>query len=220
MSRRPPVRLLIVDDHPVYRDGLAGLLARYPDVEVVGTGASGEDAIRLAGELSPDVVVMDLRMPGLDGVQATAAILAERPEVGVLVLTMFDDDELVHTALRAGARGYLLKESDDDQVLRAVLSIAAGETVLGPSATTRLLARGAPAPTAAFPQLSAREREVLGLLAAGLDNQQIAHRLFISHRTARNHVSNIFGKLGVAGRAQAIVVAREAGLGRDGEQLR
>jgi DNA-binding NarL/FixJ family response regulator len=218
VTPRQPVRLLIVDDHPVYRDGLAGLLTRYSDVQVVGTGATGEDAIRLVEELAPDVVIMDLRMPGLDGVQATAAILAARPEVGVLVLTMFDDDDLVHAALRAGARGYLLKESDDDQVLRAVLSVAAGETVLGPAAAGRLLTRAAdPAPsTGAFPQLSARELEVLDLVAAGLDNQQIAGRLFISHRTARNHVSNIFGKLGVAGRAQAIVAAREAGLGRDG----
>jgi DNA-binding NarL/FixJ family response regulator len=212
------VRLLIADDHPVYREGLARLLAGFAQVEVVATAADGDEAIRLTAELQPDVVVMDLRMPGTDGIQATRAITGTSPHIGVLLLTMFDDDDLVYAAIRAGALGYLLKEADDDEVLRAVLSVAAGEAIFGPALARRILghfADHAPAASAApFPQLTAREREVLDLVAAGLANQDLAARLHISHRTARNHVSNIFAKLHVADRAQAIVAAREAGLGR------
>jgi DNA-binding NarL/FixJ family response regulator len=216
-----PLRVLVCDDHPVYRDGLSMLLSSLEGLEVVGTAADGVEAVRRAGELQPDVVVMDLQMPGLNGIEATARMTAEHPHVAVLVLTMYDDDESVFAAMRAGARGYLLKGAAQDVIARAITSVAQGEAIFGPAVARRVAAYfsgAAPArsasPPEAFPQLTAREREVLDLLAAGRTNAQIAAALFLSPKTVRNNVSNVFAKLQVAGRSEAIVRARDAGLGR------
>ena len=212
-----PLRVLIADDHPVFRGGLSALLSTDPGVSVVGEAATGAEAVTLAADEQPDVVLMDLHMPDLDGVAATAEILQANPQIAVLVLTMFDDDNSVFAAMRAGARGYLLKGTNQADIVRAVHAVAAGGATFGPAVAQRMLdyfAHGQSQPAVAFPQLSDREREVLDLLAQGESNPRIASRLFISEKTVRNHVSNIFAKLAVADRAQAIVRAREAGLGR------
>ena len=213
--------VLLVDDHPVFRRGLRALLSAVPDIEVLAEGSDGEEAVRLALELRPDVVVMDLQMPGLDGVEATRRILAEAPEVGVLVLTMSEDEDSVFAAMRAGARGYLVKGADSPDVLRAIESVARGEAIFGPSVAGRILGYLTKPLDARdqqmFPDLTSREREVLSLLAAGVSNSQIAQRLALSPKTVRNHVSSIFSKLQVADRAEAIVRARRAGLGQDDE---
>ena len=214
-----PVRVLVCDDHPVYRDGLRMLLGSLPGLEVVGVAADGHEAVARAAELQPDVVVMDLQMPGLNGIEATARVTAEHPHVAVLVLTMYDDDDSVFAAMRAGALGYLLKGAAQDVIARAVASVASGEAVFGPAVARKVAAYfsgGAPATATveAFPQLTPREREVLDLLAAGRTNAQIASTLYLSQKTVRNNVSNIFAKLQVAGRAEAIIAARDAGLGR------
>ncbi|MFC5380407.1 response regulator [Aquipuribacter nitratireducens] len=216
------LRVLVVDDHPVYRDGLAALLATVEEVVVVGTAADGAAALDRARELAPDVVVMDVQMPVLDGVEATRRLTAESPSTGVVVLTMSEDDDTVFAALRAGARGYLLKGADADEVVQALRTVAAGGAVFGASLAVRIAeyfaGRAAPAPDAGtgdpFPHLTAREREVLDLVAAGRSNPQIAELLFLSPKTVRNCVSNVFAKLHVADRAEAIVRARDAGLGR------
>ncbi|WP_218009047.1 response regulator transcription factor [Herbidospora cretacea] len=207
-------RVLIADDHPVYRDGLRMLLASTGEVDVVGTAADGGEAVAKALDLRPDVVVMDLQMPVMDGVTATQRIVAELPQAGVLVLTMHDDDESVFSAMRAGARGYLVKGADQTEILRAVKAVAGGEVIFGPALASRVTRFFARLPAEPFPQLTAREREVLELIAAGLSNRQIAERLCLAPKTVRNNVSNVFAKLQVADRAQAIVQAREAGLGR------
>lgn len=211
------IRLLIADDHPVFRDGLRALLGTLPDCELIGEAANGDEAVALATSLQPDVVLMDLRMPGLDGIEATRRIVHTSPHIAVLVLTMFEDDESVFSAMRAGARGYLLKGADQSDILRAVRAVASGEAIFGASIARRLMdyfsapRPGLPAQT--FPELTEREREVLELIARGRANQEIANQLFLSPKTVRNHVSNIFSKLQVADRAQAIVRAREAGMG-------
>lgn len=211
-------RVLIADDHPVYRDGLRMLLASTGEVDVVATAADGREAVEKALGLRPEVVVMDLGMPIMDGVAATQRIVADTSEIGVLVLTMHDDDETVFAAMRAGARGYLVKGADQTEILRAIKAVASGEVIFGPalaSRVTRFFARLPAVPESEpFPQLTTREREVLELIAAGLSNRQIAERLFLAPKTVRNNVSNVFAKLQVADRAQAIVQAREAGLGR------
>ncbi|XRQ12752.1 response regulator [Actinomadura welshii] len=209
------IRVLITDDHPVFRQGLKGLLQAL-GVEVVGEAENGPEAVKLAAELQPDVVVMDLHMPGGNGIEATRTITRTSPRIGVLVLTMFRDDDSVFAAMRAGARGYLLKESGAEEIARAVRAVAAGEAIYGPEIARRVLTYFTDMPDprrAAFPELTDREREVLGLIAQGRSNAEIAGTLFLSQKTVRNHVSNIFMKLHVADRAQAIVVAREAGLG-------
>lgn len=213
-----PLRVLVADDHPLFRSGLRMALDHTDGMEVVGEAATGLEVVRLAEELCPDVVVMDLDLPELHGVEATRRVVTRCPTVGVLVLTMFGDDDSVFAAMRAGARGYLLKGSDQAEIVRAVRALAAGEALFGPSVAERIVEffsrprpAGAPPP---FPQLSAREREVLDLVAAGRSNQAIASRLVLSHKTVRNHLSNIFSKLQVADRSEAIVRAREAGLGR------
>ena len=211
------VRVLIADDHPVFRGGLRALLVTDPGVDVVGEAATGAEAVALAAGEKPDVVLMDLHMPDLDGVAATAEILQASPQIAVLVLTMFDDDNSVFAAMRAGARGYLLKGTNQADIVRAVHAVAAGGATFGPAIAQRMLdhfAHGQGQSAVAFPQLSDREREVLDLLAQGESNSRIGSRLFISEKTVRNHVSNIFTKLAVADRGQAIVRAREAGLGR------
>ncbi|HEU5043870.1 MAG TPA: response regulator transcription factor [Nocardioidaceae bacterium] len=214
------IRVVLVADHPVFRHGLTALLAAMPDIEVLAEGATGHDAVRLAAELRPDVVVMDLNMPELNGVEATRLVTAQHPEVGVLVLTMFEDDDSVFAAMRAGAQGYLVKGADGPEVLRAITSVAGGEAIFGPSVARRVLAY-LTRPLSVhdervFPDLTGREREVLELVATGLGNAAIAHRLSLSPKTVRNNVSSIFAKLQVADRAEAIVRARRAGLGLDG----
>jgi DNA-binding NarL/FixJ family response regulator len=213
-----PLRVLLADDHPVFRKGMRALLASLPAAEVVGEAADGEQAVQLAAECRPDVVVMDLNMPGVNGVEATRRIVTARPETGVLVLTMFEDDDSVFAAMRAGARGYLVKGSDTDEVIRAITAVGSGEAIFGPSVAQRILSF-LTRPLSAydqllFPELSGREREVLDLIAAGKANAAIAQQLFLSPKTVRNHVSSIFTKLQVADRSQAIVRARSAGLGQ------
>lgn len=209
------LRVLVVDDHPLFRFGLCAALAQRDDIEVVGEAAGGMAAIAAAEATAPDVVVMDLHLPDLGGVEATRAITNARPEVGVLVLTMFDDSESVFNAMRAGARGYLLKGAEPDELVRAVQAVARGEAIFGQSIAAQVLRyfNGLNASTVSFPELTAREREVLELIAGGRSNSEIAQVLSLSGKTVRNHVSIIFGKLRVADRAQAIVRAREAGLG-------
>ena len=208
------MRVLICDDHPVYRRGLRALLGELDDVDVVGEAATGEEAVALVEQTTPDVVMMDLHLPGVTGVEATRRILSRHPGVGVLVLTMFDDDRYLASALRAGARGYLVKGADHDEILRALTSVARGEVMLGRAVSSRLAtALGDPAAADAFPELTSREREVLELAAAGLSNQQVAARLFLSPKTVRNNVSAILAKLGAQTRAEAIARARDAGVG-------
>ncbi len=208
-----PVRVLVADDHPLFRSGLCAVLASTDGIEVVGEVSDGAEVVRLALEVCPSVVLMDLRMPELNGIDATRRIVAERPEIGILVLTMFEDDDSVFAAMRAGARGYLLKGSDEQEVLRAVRAVAAGEAIFGPAIAERLIAYLSTGSSNAFPQLTAREREVLGLIAQGRTNQAIANQLALNLKTVRNHVSNIFNKLRVADRAEAIAKAHDAGLG-------
>jgi DNA-binding NarL/FixJ family response regulator len=209
--------VLIADDHPVFRGGLRALLASMDGIEVVGDAASGEEAVTLAAELRPEVVVMDLHMPGMNGVEATRELAVRAPDVRVLILTMFEDDESVFAAMRAGASGYLLKDAEQDDVVRSIVAVARGDAVFGPAVAKRMRAAFASerGPVAPFPQLTPRETEILDLLAAGHDNTAIARRLGITSKTVRNSVSNIFLKLHVADRAQAIIRARDAGLGRD-----
>ncbi|GAA5059380.1 DNA-binding NarL/FixJ family response regulator [Thermocatellispora tengchongensis] len=209
------------DDRPVYRDGLRMLLDSTGQAEVVGTAADGEEAVAEAARLRPQVVVMDLRMPRLDGVRATERIVAGCPGTHVLLLTMHEDDESVFAAMLAGARGYLLKGAGQTEILRAITAVAGGEVIFGPALAeritryfARLAAAARPPREEPFPQLTAREREILDLIAAGLSNRLIAERLSLSPKTLRNNVSNVFAKLQVADRAQAIVQARQAGLGR------
>ena len=211
------VRVVIADDHPVFRGGLRALLSTDPDVEVVGEAASGAEAVAVTGAQRPDVVLMDLHMPDVDGVEATTQILRDNPDVAVLVLTMFDDDYSVFAAMRAGARGYVLKGTNQAQILHSIHAVSSGGAAFGPSVAKRMVDHftGA-APHAAgtpFPQLTEREREVLDLIAQGQSNQRIASRLSISEKTVRNNVSNIFTKLGVADRTEAALRARDAGLG-------
>ena len=212
------LKVVVADDHPVFRDGLQTTLADEADINVVAAVADGDAAVEAVLQEKPDVVLMDLRMPGVGGIEATARIANERPETAVVVLTMSDGDDSVFAALRAGARGYLLKEADADDILRAVRAVAAGEAVFGPRIADRVIAffsqaglRGAAATP--FPALTDREREVLDLVARGCDNPTIARRLFLSEKTVRNHVSACLTKLQVASRAEAVAMARDAGLG-------
>ncbi|MEO6998494.1 MAG: response regulator transcription factor [Terracoccus sp.] len=213
-----PTRIIVVDDHPMMRQGLRALVASVPDLEVVGEAGDGDAACREARLVRPDVVVMDLNMPGTNGIEATRAIVAAVPQTRVLVLTMFDDNESVFAAMRAGASGYLVKGAGQGEILRAIRSVAGGEAIFGASVARRMLdffATGGrrPADLPPFPELTEREREVLALIAAGHANHAIAQRLVISPKTVSNHISAIFAKLHVADRAEAIVRAREAGLG-------
>ncbi|MFQ5434172.1 MAG: response regulator [Anaerolineae bacterium] len=211
-----PIRILIADDHPVFRFGLRALLQAEPDTEVVGEATTGSEAVAQAASLQPDVVLMDLNMPELNGIEATRKIVTADTAVGVLVITMFDDDT-VFAAMKAGARGYLLKGAEGEETLRAIRAVANGEAIFSPAVAERMMAyfaRGErPSPTPAFSELTEREGEVLALIAQGLTNQAIADRLVLSQKTVRNHVSNIFSKLQVADRAEAIIRARDAGLG-------
>lgn len=212
-----PLRVLVADDHEAFRRGVVALLAATPTLEVVGLTEDGEAAVTLALDLQPDVVLMDLHMPRLNGIEATARIVASSPHIRVLVLTMMEDEDSVFAAVRAGARGYLLKGARRSEVVRAIEAVGSGEVIFGPGIAERVMsffgsARSRPAADA-FPDLTDRERVVLGLIAEGKENAEIARQLSLSVKTVRNHASNIFAKLQVAHRAQAIVLAREAGLG-------
>jgi DNA-binding NarL/FixJ family response regulator len=209
------IRVLIADDHPLVRQGLKAALAPVPEVEVVAEAATGQEAIREAVLHRPDVVVMDLQMPDLNGIDATRELARAVPTAAVLVLTMFDDDDWVFAAMRAGAHGYVLKGAEQQEIARAITAVAAGEAIFGPAIATRMLAYFATPPTTPtpFPELTAREREVLDLIAAGQTNHQIAEQLGLSAKTVANHISAIFAKLQVADRTQAILRARDAGLG-------
>jgi DNA-binding NarL/FixJ family response regulator len=211
------IRVLIADDHPVFRGGLVALLDRVASIEVVGEAETGRAAVEAAAALSPDVIVMDIQMPELNGIEATREITRLLPATGVLVLTMFEDDDSVFSAMRAGARGYVLKGADQAEIVRAIEALGHGEAIFGPGVATRVMRFFAGAASIAprpFPDLTEREREVLELVARGLGNAEITRRLVVSPKTVRNHVSNILAKLQVADRSQAIVRAREAGLGR------
>jgi DNA-binding NarL/FixJ family response regulator len=215
MSRA--IRILIADDHPLFRDGLRVLLESVADTEVVGEASSGEEAVAAACSLVPDVVVMDLSMPGLNGIDATRRILGQCRGVNVLIMTMHEDDEAVFAAIRAGARGYQLKGAAQEETLRAIRSVANGEAIFGPVIADRLqrLLAAPPEidPADAFPQLTQRELEILALLAARRTNAEIAAALFLSQKTVRNYVSSIFAKVEAADRAEAGLLARAAGLG-------
>lgn len=199
------IRVLVVDDHPLFRTGLASLLDTVPDVEVVGAAGDGEEAVARAVELRPDVVLMDLNLPRTPGLEATRRIVAAAPECAVLVLTMLADDASVVAAMRVGARGYLLKEAEQDEVLAAIRTVAAGGAVVGPGVAAHLLDR----PSGAA--LTGRESEVLALLARGASNAEIARELGLSLKTVQNHVSNVLAKLQVRDRTQAVLRVRGLG---------
>jgi DNA-binding NarL/FixJ family response regulator len=207
------VRVVICDDHSVYRRGLRDLFDEVDGIVVVGEAADGESAIEVARAASPDVVVMDLHLPGISGVEATSRLLAELPDVGVLVLTMFEDDTSLLAALRAGARGYVVKGADHGEIVTGIEAVARGEALLGRAVSARLgAALAAPAGSRPFPELSGREFEILELLARGWSTDRIAAHLFLSPKTVRNNVSAVLTKLGVASRTEAVARARDAGV--------
>ena len=212
------LQILIAEDHPLFRKGVISLLSSVPDFEVVGEATTGEEAVVRATQLQPDVVLMDLQMPKVNGIEATRRILQQSPSVRVLVVTLFEDDESVFMALRAGARGYVLKDADEEEMVHAIRAVGRSEAIFSPNVATRVLSYFAAsppggAPPQAFPTLTDREREILHLIAQGHPNPSIARQLSLSTKTVGNYVSNIFTKLQVADRSQAIIRAREADLG-------
>jgi DNA-binding NarL/FixJ family response regulator len=216
-----PIRVLVADDHPVFRRGMRAILGAEFDTELVGEATDGEEAVELALRLEPDVILMDLNMPKVTGIEATRRILEAIPDTAILMLTMFEDDNSILAAVRAGARGYVLKGADGTETLRAIHAVAGGEAIFGPTVARRLTEYfstpgGNPKASSAFPNLTGREQEILSLMAGGYTNNAIASRLCLSPKTVRNYVSTIFTKLDVADRSQAIVRAREAGLGLGG----
>lgn len=212
------IRLMIADDHKLFREGIKALLAVTNDIEIIGEAEDGHSVLQQARELQPDVILMDINMPGLNGIRATEQILEKQPQTRIIMLTMLEDDASIFLAMRAGARGYLLKGADPQEVLSVIRAVAEGQALFGPAIAARLMnyfkeLSAKPAVSGApFPELTEREMEVLRLISQGLNNQEIAHKLVLSHKTVRNHITNIFSKLQVADRAQAIVRAREAGL--------
>lgn len=213
-----PIRILVVDDHKLFREGLTALLHGAQETAVVGEAATGAEAIAQAAAVTPDVILMDIQMPDMNGIEATRRIMTHQPDVGIIMLTMLEDDDSLFAAMSAGARGYILKGADKAEVLRTVTAVAAGQALFGPAIARRLTAffqRGSSRETAVtpFPDLTDREREVLALIAQGLSNSDIAAQLCVSGKTVSNHISSIFNKLQVADRAQAIIRARDAGLG-------
>lgn len=218
-----PIHVLIADDHTLFRAGLRALLNLFPDIQVVGEASTGDETITKAEMLQPDIILMDIQMPGINGmpgvngIEATRQIISTSPNIGIIVVTMFEDDDSVFSAMRAGARGYILKEADEEEVLRAIRAVARGEAIFGPAIARRLVnffSKPAPGSDLVFPELTEREREILDLIARGENNAEIAQRLVLSPHTVRNHISNIFSKLQVADRAEAIIRARDAGLGK------
>ena len=211
-----PITILIADDHTLFRDGLKALFGSVADTVVIGEATTGAEAILQAELHQPDVILMDIQMPDLNGIEATRQIVRTSPHIGVIIVTMFEDNESLFAAMRAGARGYVLKGADQDEMLRAIRAVARGEALFGPAIAARLMSFFQPMPSlaaAAFPELTEREIDVLKLLAKGSSNQEIADSLVVSVKTVRNHLSNIFSKLQVADRVQAVIRAREAGLG-------
>ncbi len=211
-------RVLIADDHPLFREGLRSLLDPVEDIEVIGEAATGAEAVRLSAELQPEVVLMDIGMPDVNGIEATGAVLQRCPSTRVLIITMFEEPESIFAALRAGAQGYLLKDARPHEMLRAIRAVSNGEAIFGPGAADRVraffaAASSTPRPPAPFADLTAREVEVLTLIARGVTNQQISERFGVSLKTVQNHVANVLSKLHVVDRAQAALRAREAGLG-------
>jgi DNA-binding NarL/FixJ family response regulator len=216
------LRILIADDHPLFRKGMRSMLETMADAEVVGEAASGEEVVALAASLQPDVILMDLQMPEGGGLLATRTISQASPHTRILVVTLFEDDDSVFAALRAGARGYILKDAEESEMRRAIEAVGRGEAIFSPSIATRVIdffsAPHEPVPDEVFPELTSREREILSRIARGETNADIAEALSIALKTVRNHVSNIYSKLQVADRAQAVIRAREAGLDQeDGE---
>jgi DNA-binding NarL/FixJ family response regulator len=213
------IRILIADDHPMFRKGLRALLASEPDFEVIGEATTGDEAISMADTSNPDVILLDLQMPGKTGFEAARAIRASSPHIHILVVTLFQDDESIFAALRAGARGYVLKDANDEDMLRAIRAAARGEAIFSPGVASRMIGFFASSqqdlPQDIFSDLTTREREILELIARGEANVSIAERLCLSLKTVRNNVSNIYSKLQVVDRAQAVIRARDAGLGRD-----
>lgn len=212
------VRILVVDDHQLFREGLAALLNAAAHTTVIGEAGTGTEAVVKADMLAPDVILMDIQMPEMNGIEATRRILADHPKIYVIMLTMLEDDDSLFAAMRAGARGYILKGADKAEVLRTIAAVAEGQALFGPAIASRITSlfqkRVQTSPTAAaFPDLTERERDVLNLIAQGLNNQEIAQRLVVSGKTVSNHISNIFSKLQVVDRAQAIIKARQAGMG-------
>jgi DNA-binding NarL/FixJ family response regulator len=214
------IRVLVADDQPLVRTGFRMILEERPDLELVGEAANGEEAVALARQLDPDVILMDVRMPGVDGVEATRRLIDADARARILVLTTFDLDEYVYAAIRAGASGFLLKDVEPAELVDAIRVVAAGNSLFGPAATERLVARFAqgPEPAAArvLDDLSAREREILRLLATGLSNAELAQRLHLSETTVKTHVSSVLRKLRVRDRVQAVIAAYDAGLVRPG----
>jgi DNA-binding NarL/FixJ family response regulator len=218
MTTDTPIRIVVADDHPVVRGGLVAMLRTIPGLDVVGEASDGDAAVHAVLEHRPDVILMDVRMPGTGGIEATRQIRELVPDCRVLMVTMYDDDATVFTAMQAGAQGYLLKDAEQEDIVRAVHGVVAGEAIFGPGVAARVLAYfsdppRAVAPDYPFPELSDREREVLDLLAQGRRNADIAAHLYLSPKTVSNHLTVIFTKLQVAGRGEAIVRAREGGLG-------
>ena len=221
------IRVLIADDHLFYREGIRSLLSGVPEVEIVGEASNGAEAVRLSFQLNPDVILMDLKMPGLNGIEATHEILKTNPQMGILIITMFDDDDSVFAMMRAGARGYILKDADQNELLRAIQSVSSGEAIFRPTIARRManyfanppkMAGGAAAnPGQSFPDLTEREREILEFIAQGQNNAAIANRLSLSLKTVQNYVSSILNKLQAADRVEAMLRAREAGLGKKQE---
>lgn len=213
-----PIRVVIADDHNLFRVGMRTFLGAFDDIELVAEASTGNETMKIAAELQPDVILMDIQMPDVNGIDATRQILRVSPHIGVIMLTMFKDDDSLFMAMRAGARGYVLKGADQQVVLRAIRGVANGECLFSPEIATRLMkffATLQPSmPEEVFPELTAREREILTHLAQGANNAEIAQSLGITMKTVRNHVSNVFNKLQVADRTQAAIRAREAGLGR------
>jgi DNA-binding NarL/FixJ family response regulator len=212
------IRVMIADDHKLFREGIKALLAITDDIEIVGEAEDGDAALKKSRELEPDVILMDINMPGMNGIRVTEQILEKHPQTRIIMLTMLEDDASIFHAMRAGARGYLLKGADPDEMLSVIRAVAEGQALFGPAIATRLmnyfkeLGVKSAAPGTPFPELTERELEILRLISQGLNNQKIAQKLVLSHKTVRNHITNIFSKLQVADRAQAIVRAREAGL--------
>jgi DNA-binding NarL/FixJ family response regulator len=220
-----PIRLLIVDDHTLFREGLAAIFLAVSDFEVVGEAASGEDAVEKAQQMHPHVILIDIQMGELNGIEATARILERLPDTKIIILTMMEDSESLFAAMMAGARGYVLKGADKSEVLRTIRAVASGDVLFGAAIANRVTdyfrslnrLQSPQPPTVAFPELSERELDVLDRIARGLNNHEIAEQLHITVKTVSNHISNIFSKLQVADRAQAIIRARDAGLGRDNQ---
>jgi len=217
MEEMNKISVLIADDHTLFREGVLAILSTVDDIRAVAEAADGREAVSQAAELKPDVILMDIQMPGLNGIEATRRIQQSGLDTGVIILTMFEDDDSVFAAMRAGARGYILKGADQEELLRAIRAVNSGEAIFGPAIATRMMNYFAGlkpgSQLEAYPELTEREREVLELIARGENNASIAGQLSISQKTVRNHVSNIFNKLQVADRAQAIVQAREKGFG-------